>query len=686
MLRSISGYYTYIISFLIPAFLLGVIFIIWHVYPFGGHSILMGDSYTQYIQFYNYLYDVLKGNGSLLYSWEAGMGLNFWGTFTYYLASPISLVVLLFDRDNLPEAFVLMTLLKIGLSGLMISIYLSKIVKLEKISIITFATLYALMSFSVGFFYNIMWLDTIYLLPLVLLGVERLFHKKYLLFIISLALLFITNFYMSYMAGIFSFFYFLIRYFSHNDATIKGFFKNFSTFMFSTLIAAGMAAFLIIPTYLQLKSNAYSGNKWLGFFNVELDFFSLISKLFNSSENIFIMPNIYCGLFVLLLAPLFFVSNKIKRREKVLFAILAFFMVVSFQIKGLNIIWHAFESPSGYLQRFSFLFSFLLIYFASRSLLVFEKDLVPCLFKIYGVHVLLLILLTELTPDLMSLQKAMVNLVFLSLFVLLIYGGVVIPKYSSFIKITIFFLICVDVGLNSHSYIKSLSEARNYNIDRSEYTISTQGFDELTNRLSEEDTSFYRVNSTVGLTLNDSLRYGYRGMDNFNTMSNGILHEFMKNIGYSATLGARSLSQSNGILTSDALLGFKYFLTDQPINKYGYIEKTCEQKMCLYENENVIQAGFMMEKDQVKFNTKVDNPFENQNIFLGSNSSEVDYFKPAIPTEVNYNNLTVREENNNLYVKKTDPNLEGSIEWTFDLNGKNELLYIIKCWKRLSWI
>src|SRR4051812_23566831 len=123
MLKRITSNYSYIITFLLPAFLLGIIFVLWRVYPFGGHSILMGDQYTQYIQFYNHFYDVLKGNGSFLYSWEAGMGLNFWGTFTYYLSSPMSFVVLLFDRDHLPEAFILMTLLKIGLSGLMMCIY-----------------------------------------------------------------------------------------------------------------------------------------------------------------------------------------------------------------------------------------------------------------------------------------------------------------------------------------------------------------------------------------------------------------------------------------------------------------------------------------------------------------------------------------------------------------------------------
>ena len=345
MLKSIFRNYTYIITFLLPAFLLAIIFVLWHVYPFGGHSILMGDQYTQYIQFYNHFYDVIKGNGSLLYSWEAGMGLNFWGTFTYYLSSPISFVVLLFDRDHLPEAFILMTLLKIGLSGLMMCIYLSKTFKSGKIAIVTFSTIHALMSFSIAFFYNIMWLDTIYLLPLVLLGIEKLFEKKYFLLIVSLTLLFITNFYMAYIAGIFAFLYFIIRSVSKTEVFLRILIKDFLRFIGSTLMAAGISAFLIIPTYLQIKSNAYSGpSKWIGFFNVELGFFDFIAKLYNSSENLFTTPNVFSSLLVLLLAPLFFMSPKIKKVERILFFFLTLFLILSFQIRGLNIIWHAFET------------------------------------------------------------------------------------------------------------------------------------------------------------------------------------------------------------------------------------------------------------------------------------------------------------------------------------------------------
>ena len=322
-----------------------------------------------------------------------------------------------------------------------------------------------------------------------------------------------------------------------------------------------------------------------------------------------------------------------------------------------------------------------MIYFAFRAYLVFDRGLILSLFKVYCVNVFILILLTELSPDLMSLKKAIVNILLLTVFTFLIYGKEMTIKYYRFIVITLILFVCADLGLNIHSHLKTLNGASNYNIERSEYNIATPGFDELVNEINAKDTSFYRVNSMISLTLNDSLRYGYKGMDNFNTLSNGALHEFMNDIGYSATLGARSLSQSYGILTSDALLGFKYVLTDQPINKYGYTIKTCKKEVCLYENKNVIPAGFMINPDQVDFETNVDNPFINQNILLGSTSEASDYFTQMNTNEVKYNNLEIKDEGNIRYVKKIDPNLEGSIEWTFDLKGKRQFYTLLSAGK-----
>lgn len=62
---------------------------------------------------------------------------------------------------------------------------------------------------------NPMWLDGVFLLPLIILGVEYLVDDgRKLNFIIPLAIMFISNFYIGYIVGIFTFLYFVFYIFS----------------------------------------------------------------------------------------------------------------------------------------------------------------------------------------------------------------------------------------------------------------------------------------------------------------------------------------------------------------------------------------------------------------------------------------------------------------------------------------
>ncbi|WML54778.1 YfhO family protein [Neobacillus sp. PS3-12] len=673
MQRTLTRFTGLIISFLLPFFILGGVLVLRRIYPFGNQSLLMADQYTQYIQFYNHFYDVIKGgNGSLLYTWEEGMGLNFWGTFAYYLSSPISIVVLFFQKSHLPEAFVIMTLIKIGLAGLMMNVYLSKLFKTNKLTILIFSTLYSLVSYSIGYFFNIMWLDSVYMLPLVLLGIEFLLRKRALLLIISLSILFVSNFYMAYIVGLFAFLYYLLRIFS-TPTTIKEFIKSFLLFMLSTIIAGGISAFITLPTFLLLKSNGSPSVTWGDMLNFGFGFFDLLPKFYNGSGHLFDLPDVYCGLLAMLLFPIYFMNNKIKSREKVIYFILSFILLLSMQINGLNLVWHAFSPPTGYYQRFAFVVSFILILLSFKSYLTFDKENISALFKVYLANVFILMLLTKLSPDMMSVNKALLNIIILTVFGLLLYGKAVSANLKSLFQVLLLIVACMDLGLNAYLHLRTINSYTGYSFTRDQYNIQNQSFEKIVNQLKNADKGFYRTNSLVRLTPNDSIRYGYKGMTNFNTLSNGVLHQFMNNIGYSTTLGSRSLAQNQGILTSDALFGFKYLITQEPLSKYGYKMEKCENGICLYKNEFSLPIGFMVNQKQFEFNTNDDNPFENQNQLLGPVNQNNSYFQQIRALSISYKNLTVTNQGNIQYIKKIDPQQEGSIEMVLNVKNKQQL-------------
>ncbi|MBP3037938.1 YfhO family protein [Bacillaceae bacterium Marseille-Q3522] len=271
------------------------------------------------------------------------------------------------------------------------------------------------------------------------------------------------------------------------------------------------------------------------------------------------------------------------RKKKCSFFSLLFLLFLSFEIEGLNLIWHAFQIPTGYLQRFAFLVSFVMIYLAVRVFMIFDKQLIPALFKVTVANVFLVMLLTELAPEQMSIHKALFNILLLVAFSLCLYARTVMFPYRKLFTFLLLFLSVADVGSNAYNHIKTLNSYPGYSYPRNIYNSAPPEFEMLVREVAEEDQSFYRLNTKIRLTANDSLRYHYKGMTNFNSMGNGILHDFMYHLGYSTTMGARSLTQNDGVLASDALLGFKYVLTDQPVNKHGYVKTGCENGICLYE-------------------------------------------------------------------------------------------------------
>ena len=87
--------YLYFWAFIIPVTIVTIILIAGGVYPFGEECFLRTDMYHQYAPFMSEFRHKLSEGGSLLYSWNVGMGVNFVALYAYYLASPLNWLVIL---------------------------------------------------------------------------------------------------------------------------------------------------------------------------------------------------------------------------------------------------------------------------------------------------------------------------------------------------------------------------------------------------------------------------------------------------------------------------------------------------------------------------------------------------------------------------------------------------------------
>ena len=164
-------------SFFIPIFIMILIFIQRGIFPFGDESFLRTDMYHQYAPFFSEFKYKLSNGGSLFYTWDLGMGINFSALYAYYLASPLNWLIILVPQQFVIEFMTYMIVVKIGLAGLSFTYYLSKNGARKKSGILFFGVFYALSGYMAAYSWNIMWLDCIVLFPIVCLGLERLVNR-----------------------------------------------------------------------------------------------------------------------------------------------------------------------------------------------------------------------------------------------------------------------------------------------------------------------------------------------------------------------------------------------------------------------------------------------------------------------------------------------------------------------------
>lgn len=358
-----------ILSMILPIIVQLGIYVVWGQFPFGDNSLLIWDMEWQYAPFFAHLHDILRRDASALYSFSRAIGGNMFSVAAYYLISPFNLLFYFFDAEHIYIGILIVTLLKVGVSGMSMYCFLCR--KKQCFDAILFSTAYALSAYMVGYQFNLLWLDALIFLPMVARGIEQIIDRgKFVLYTISISFAIITNFYMGYIICFFSVLYFLYYFFSITRR--ENILKIVTVYGISSVIGGGISAWIALPTWyvLQRGKNDIS-------LSVLKDFHTIFSytDLFDacfagtvSTEQITDgRPLIYCGVLTLMMAMCWIVLGKESLRKRVLYLLLLGFIVLSFNYYNLNCLWHAFNYPVGSPYRFSFIYIFLLLDIAHKG-------------------------------------------------------------------------------------------------------------------------------------------------------------------------------------------------------------------------------------------------------------------------------------------------------------------------------
>ena len=344
----------YFLAFLLPVLSMLIVYFFKDIAPFGDQMYLRSDCYHQYTPYLQILQDKLRGGGSLFYTWEIGAGMNFVAIAAYYLSSPFNLLTILWP-GNMADYVSFFIIVKMGLAGFSATYYLVKRFKTKHVPAVIFGMVYALSSYFAAFSWNIMWLDCMWLLPFIILGLDKLVtERKYKMYCIALALGIFSNYYIGIMLCIYSVIYFVylicVSDFSEEIGNVKGRLLACKDFAIYSVLGGGLAACVILPEYFNLLTTKSADTS---FPDAIEEYFSILYMLFRSLICIPVAdlkyphdPNIYCTVAVFVLIPLFWLCKKISVKERVGKTVIAVIMLLSFNINIPNYIWHGFHFPN----------------------------------------------------------------------------------------------------------------------------------------------------------------------------------------------------------------------------------------------------------------------------------------------------------------------------------------------------
>ena len=639
-LKKIKWNYT-LLAFLAPMLGMFAVMIVRGFTPFGKTSMLYSDMYHQYYPFFVAFRDALRSGDSLLYNWSVGMGMDYLGLVSYYLASPLNLLSVLVPESLLLEYFSLLMPIKLGFAGLFFSLFLKKLFKKNDWSTVLFGSFYALCAWALGYQWNVMWLDTFALLPLVALGtISVLKERKFVLYIFTLFLSVFSNYYI----GLFTCVFVALVFVCYEICRWGGFKKFFADLAYMALysaLAIGMTAILELPAFAALQTTQSSINKFPEGFKLNiadqntwqglLDAMRQVAGNMNGAlmptfkEG---LPNLYCGVITNILAFLFLTCKQVKLRDKLCSVFLLLFFNVSFIIRQLDYIWHGFHFTNMIPYRFSFLYSFVMLYMAYRAFLLRNR------FRLWQVIVaiLLAIGLCLCANDLTDPVYWAYNGVFL-----LLYSAALIFPFTQKLPALTADRAKKQEYLENRSYKKRISgylllavmamelvlNLVNFGVTFtgtivSDYPRGTIYTDSLLDYMQqrEKDTLFYRAETTHSQTLNDGALNGYNGISTFTSSANVNVTEFMRTLGYGAknTYNRYCFEESSPV--ANLFLGIKYMLERQDHveeNPY-FTEVQSYGKVHLLENNAYLPLGFLAQNHllDVDFSSGK-NTFEFQN-------------------------------------------------------------------------
>lgn len=617
--------------------LMMVLFLVKGYAPFGNNSLACMDAGIQYLDFFSYLRNVLLGGDNLGYSMGKTLGGSCVAVFSYYLSSPLNLLVVLFPQEQMHSFFDVVVALKLGLASAACCYFIHRRFSQaasagmgQRVVVLLLSVGYGLSHYTLTQASNIMWLDAVYCLPLMMLGVYRVVRgQRGTSLAVWTAYAIVCNWYAGAINCIFACIWWVwetvVRYLEEQprQAPAQVARRTWRAGLrYTYLMGAGVliSCVLFLPTVKLLQNSNRGSLELRRLFEpyfvgqlpsvVQNNVIGAISELGN--------PSLFCGWLALVGCVGCLLYRKITWQKRAAYGGMLLVTVLLLYWNPFYVVFSLFKDVGSYWYRYSYVCIFVVVVLAAQFFLCYaEKAAARFIAKTgFGLAGLLVMMFylregQKLSYTYFSAIALCVGAVAAGVW----YGG----RAAKLRAVALGLAVAVVAGeLAVNAYVQM---DQYHTEDVLEYQSYMAHQRQQLDQLQEQDGGTYRISQIAtrkmnanGLTAayNEALSLGYWSISGYTSSPDDVQRTFLDRLGYPIN-GENMCIVNTSILAADALMGVKYVLSPYEINGLERREAVAVQNgKQVYENPYALPMAVVFEGggDQPQENA---DPFQYQN-------------------------------------------------------------------------
>lgn len=552
--------------------------------------------------------NLLAGHPQLpMWEMSLGYGADILATLNYYaIGDPLNLIYGFVSEENTETMYNILIIVRMYLAGIAFMVYAEKMKKRKYASVMG-----ALVYVFCGFCFRLglrhpFFLNPMIYFPMLCLGIEKIYKKeKPYVFIMSVCLAAMSNYYFLYMLTIFAVIYAWIRFYHYvNEERIKAFFQTIARFAGYYALGIAMSAVILLPSVIGFLGNGRNGSgvDWMTLIVYPGKYYLLLLENIvgygntGSNTNVGYLP-------IAGIAILFVLFSQRMKHRKYRMAFISSIIALALPIFGF-----AFNGFSYANNRWSFVLSFIVA--------LLTAEMYPRFFKMskrqkigIGIGIIVYMIFCQIVSQ--SGEELMENkgilaagtMALIFYLVLLLFQKLNYDDRKWVTKLVFGVLMVVSVGM--HGYYRFSGEQDGYTqefLDQGTAleTLKSQNVTLLT---SIKDNSVYRVHADGYKYKNYGLINNLNTIGGYYSITSGDVAETVKSY---ETLGMKyadkykGLDQRTGLLS---LAGVKYMTIPKETATgeadgengsipYGFTLMKEEGDIQLYENPYALPLAY----------------------------------------------------------------------------------------------